>query len=101
MRFAIALAAATWMFAVSAHAQRTVPIERDAIISDTQEMPRARLLGLVNPAVAMIRAHGWRCDSISALRPLMLARGYAVTCNQFAYSYEIRDRGGNWVVELK
>ena len=82
-------------------AQQTVPIESNAIISDTKDYPRAKLLNLVKPGVAMIRARGWRCDSISSIRPFMFSRGFTFVCNRFNYEYEFRDRGGRWVVELK
>lgn len=80
---------------------QSVPIEADAIISDTKDFPRATLLGLVDPAVGMIQARGWRCDSISVIRPFLLSRGFTVICNRFSYEYDFTDKGGNWVVELQ
>ena len=47
-----------------------------------------------------IRAKDWKCDSISAATTLIFSRGFSVKCNHFAYSYEIMDRGGHWVVTL-
>ncbi len=49
----------------------------------------------------LIRAHGFRCDSVSGMVPFMFSTGYHVYCNQHRYSYEIEDRGGNWVARLK
>lgn len=49
---------------------------------------------------AMIRARGWRCDTISSLQWFAFSRGFYVRCNNFRYTYEIKDRGGNWVVTL-
>lgn len=82
-------------------AAQSVPIEDDEIVSDTKDFPRSVMLSLVDPAVGMIRAMGWRCDSISAIRPFIFSRGFTVVCNRFNYEYEFEDRGGNWVVELQ
>ncbi len=51
--------------------------------------------------VKLIRLTGYKCDSISAIREMMLSRGFAVVCNNFNYEYEIEDKGGNWVVTLQ
>lgn len=102
MNFSKTLASITFAITLgNAAFAQSVPIEPNAMISDTDDFPRATLLGLVDPAVAMIRANGWRCDSISAVRPFMLSRGFTVVCNGFRYEYDISDRGGNWVVELQ
>jgi hypothetical protein len=86
---------------ISAGYAQSVPIEKDAVISDTKDFPRSKLLGLVDPAVGMIRASGYRCDSISVVRPFLLSRGFTVICNRFSYEYDISDKGGNWIVELQ
>jgi hypothetical protein len=78
----------------SAYAQ-SVPIETDAVIN--KDAPR----GAIDPAVALIRAKGWRCDSVSAMIPFIMSRGFSITCNRFNYKYEIEGRGGNWEVTLK
>ena len=80
---------------------QSVPIESDAIISDTSDYPRATMLSIIDPSVGMIRAMGWRCDSISSIRPFIMSRGFTVVCNNYRYTYKISDKGGNWVVELK
>jgi hypothetical protein len=77
-----------------AYAQ-SIPIEPDAIIN--KDAPRAA----IDPAVGMIRAKGWRCESVSAMIPFIMSRGFSLTCNRFSYKYEIEDRGGNWEVTLK
>ena len=94
------VALAACVFAMEATAQ-SVPIEPDAIISDTDSFPKHKLLRLVDPAVNMIRAYGWRCDSISALRPFLFSRGFTIVCNNYRYEYELKDRGGQWMVELQ
>ncbi len=80
---------------------QAVTIERDAVISDTSDFPRAKMLSLVEPGAGMIRAMGWRCDSLSAIRPHLMSRGFTMVCNNFNYTYEFKDRGGNWTVRLK
>lgn len=87
-------------FLVKPAMSQSVPIEPDAIISDTSDFPRSTLMSLVDPGVGMIRAMGWRCDSLSAIRPYLMSRGFTMTCNNFNYTYNFEDRGGNWVVEL-
>lgn len=88
-----------WLIAVAvlcaspAFAQ-SVPIESDAIMSESLSR------GLIEPAVTMIRAYGWKCDSISALVPFLMSRGFSVTCNHSRYRYNFEDEGGNWVVSL-
>lgn len=82
-------------------AAQSVPLEPGAMISDTQDFPRSKLLSLIDPGVGMIRAYGWHCDSISAVRPFIFSRGFTIVCNNFNYTYDISDKGGNWVVELK
>ena len=98
---AILVGMAVLVWGLAASAQQSVPIEADAIISNTEDFPRAKLLSLVKPGVAMIRARGWRCDSISSIQPFMFSRGFTFVCNRFNYRYEFRDRGGRWIVELK
>nr|WP_319556099.1 hypothetical protein [uncultured Vibrio sp.] len=51
--------------------------------------------------VRMIQLTGYKCDSISAIREMILSRGFEVVCNNFYYEYEIEDKGGNWVVTLQ
>ena len=99
--FRAALVAILLAFASAAFAEQSVPIEPDAMISDTEDWPRSKLLRLVDPGVAMIRAMGWRCDSISVIRPFLFSVGFTIVCNNFRYEYDFEDRGGNWVVELQ
>lgn len=59
-------------------------------VSDTQ----------LDAMVGLIILHGFRCDSISSARPMLLSVGFVMHCNGYRYSYNIEDRGGNWVVEV-
>ena len=73
---------------------QSVPFEPNA------RMDKDLSRGLIDPAVSMIRARGWKCDSISALVPFLLSRGFSVTCNNSLYRYNFEDKGGNWEVSL-
>ncbi len=61
-----------------------------------QENPQA-----LTQMVSLIRLTGYKCDSISAVREMMLSRGFTVVCNNFYYEYDIEDKGGNWIVTLQ
>lgn len=99
-KVAAGLALAIALPAIPAFAQ-SVPIESGAIISDTSDFPRSKMISLIDPGVGLIRGYGYRCDSISAMRPFLLSRGFTIVCNNFNYEYDISDKGGNWVVELQ
>jgi hypothetical protein len=55
----------------------------------------------INIGVQLIRAHGWKCDSLSSTRFFAASVGFYMRCNQNSYEYEIADRGGNWEVKLR
>ena len=90
---------AAW--SADALAQSPVPLEPDAIVADSKSWPRSKSIALLKPGVTMIRAGGWRCDSLSAIQLFAFSRGFSITCNRYNYRYEFRDRGGRWIVELK
>jgi hypothetical protein len=73
-----------------------VPIESGARISRITNPQK-----LANAAAALIEAHGWKCDSVSALIPFLTSRGFTITCNNYSYMYETEDKWGNWEVRLK
>jgi hypothetical protein len=95
-----ALLLAAILLTTPAFAQN-VPIEPDAYLSPPDTVPRSQLLAAMDASVALIRASGWRCDTISGFRVLLWETGYNIHCNQFRYHYEVKDRGGRWVAELK
>ncbi len=80
-------------------AASSVVIEPDAILGPTITKFKNRK-AVLDDLVRRIRAKGWRCDSISAAHTFVFSRGFKVRCNQFAYQYAIKDRGGHWVVSL-
>ena len=70
-------------------------IERNAQIVNgvTQEQAKA--------AAELVRAFGYRCDSVSAFMPFALSHGFRLTCNNNRYAYELKDVGGRWQVTVK
>lgn len=48
----------------------------------------------------MIEAYGYRCDSVTAMSVSSWSGVVSVFCNDFRYSYELEDVGGNWVVRV-
>ncbi|MBB6411902.1 hypothetical protein [Mesorhizobium sangaii] len=92
LTFAIAM-----LLSVSSAWSQSPPIEADAHINQSGGI---NFPALIEPAVGMIRANGWRCDSISAMLPFLMSRGFSVTCNHYSYTYNFEDKGGDWVVSL-
>ena len=74
----------------------TVRIEDDAVIDESFEYETS----IIESTVGIIRAYGYRCDSISGFFYFITSRTFAVICNESRYRYELEDRGGNWVVTL-
>ena len=73
-------------------------IESDARIS--KHITRKQ----VNDLVFIIRTKGYKCDSISLVRPFWFDEGYNVSCNRSKYSYEMEYNGhvwGTWTVTLE
>lgn len=51
--------------------------------------------------LAQVVGSGYRCDSISNVRPLIVKSGAQMRCNQYRYTYSVEDRGGRWVVTVE
>lgn len=51
-------------------------------------------------AASLVKAYGYRCDSISSFLPHNFSRGFTLRCNNFSYKYLIEDKGGRWTVTL-
>jgi hypothetical protein len=51
--------------------------------------------------ISLVRRNGYRCDSISSVRPFIMSEGYTLICNEFRYTYELADKGGRWIVTVK
>lgn len=54
-----------------------------------------------NAAMDVIRFNGYTCDSIAGMNRFITSEGYSVYCNDHRYSYEIANKGGNWIVTVK
>ena len=73
------------------------PIEQEAIISENlKDDPRA-----LEVMAIQVKANGYKCDSISSARTMLVSRGFVIGCNHFAYEYEIEDKGGQLRVTVK
>lgn len=94
---ALSSASAAGILLLTIASVQATPVERDAVISD-------KLKGksdVLEEIVRLVRGYGYKCDSISAARPMVFSRGFVLVCNGFAYEYEIEDKGGNWRVTVK
>lgn len=74
-----------------------VPIEKKAVLFDASQDS----LSFIQSLSSIVRSKDYRCDSISAARPMILSRGFVLVCNNFHYAYDIRDKGGRWQVEVE
>jgi hypothetical protein len=72
------------------------PLEPDALMSDDLKGKTK----LIEDLVRLVRANGYRCNSISSVRSMMFSKGFVLICNHFDYKYEIEDKGGNWQVTV-
>jgi len=80
--------------------QRAAPlvqIESDATIYPELKQDVAQMDELAH----FVRASGYRCDSISALRPLPTSKGFKLACNHSTYKYDIEDRGSGSIVTVE
>jgi hypothetical protein len=78
-------------------AARLVQIESDATINPELKQDVAQMDELAH----FVRASGYRCDSISALRPLPTSNGFKLACNHSTYKYEIEDKGSGSIVTVE
>ncbi|TCS64678.1 hypothetical protein [Varunaivibrio sulfuroxidans] len=69
----------------------TFKLEKDAQIATSMQA--------VQEAVNLVRARGYRCDSVLIMSKMAFKRGYTLICNKTSYEYDIVDQGGNWVVQ--
>ncbi|MEJ1414311.1 MAG: hypothetical protein RPU90_12150 [Candidatus Sedimenticola sp. (ex Thyasira tokunagai)] len=54
----------------------------------------------VRAAQTIVKAHGYRCDTVDEMQPFILGGGFTIYCNNWKYSYELEDKGGRWVVTV-
>lgn len=48
----------------------------------------------------LIQLNGYSCESVSGVTPDVMTGSVTVNCNQWNYSYDIEDKGGNWIVTV-
>lgn len=48
----------------------------------------------------VVRAYGYACSSISAANKSPFSGNFSIVCNNFNYSYTLKDVGGRIVVEV-
>ena len=78
-----------------------ITIEQDAVIGrGILEVSASTMARGLRGMVLMIKVNGWKCDSVSGYRILLLSRGFEITCNRRAYTYIVEDRGGQLTVRL-
>jgi hypothetical protein len=74
----------------------SVPIEPNAVIYAGLSQDFDLMFDLTH----FVRASGYRCDSISALQPLPVVRGFKLVCNRFTYKYAIEQKDGRSIVSV-
>lgn len=73
-----------------------MPIEKGAVISERVGVKMAKYMGVWIYANA-----GYKCDSISSAIPNNLKNtSFSVKCNNYRYAYNVKDHGGQWIVEV-
>ena len=91
-QFILALAVVL-MMAVSASAYT---IEKGAQIYGAVE----GRMDIVDSLVKFVKAHGYRCDSVSAASDNVFSKGFTLKCNNYNYTFKILDKGGKWSVTV-
>ncbi len=77
--------------------ERAALIEKDAVLFEND--PGS--IALIEKLVQLVRDNGFSCTSVSSARPVLMSRGYVLGCNKFSYTYDIKDKGGNWLVSAR
>lgn len=74
-----------------------VPVEPDATIDPKLQQD----VDFTSELAHFVRASGYRCDSISALRRGSEPHRFTMACNRAAYKYAIEDKDGRWSVTVE
>ncbi len=48
----------------------------------------------------VIKGYGYKCDKINSVVGNS-HRGFSVSCNDYRYTYDVKDVGGNWIATAK
>lgn len=54
----------------------------------------------IKSAVDLVKAYGFTCNSVTSMTAHIWTTGFSLSCNNFSYTYNIEDVGGNWVVTV-
>lgn len=70
--------------------------------------PNAKIFGalegrmdIVDALVKFIKAHGNKCDSVSAASDNVFSKGFTLKCNGYRYEYQILDKGGKMYLQVE
>lgn len=77
-----------------------IPIDADADAQDSAGVGEEITGKQIDAAVAIVRQHGYRCDSVTGMLPFVFSVRFTLICNDHRYKYELADKGGNWVVTV-
>jgi hypothetical protein len=55
---------------------------------------------LVNGLVRVVRARGYQCDAISAVKPYSTSNGFRLACDRSRNKYQIEPRNDGWSVSV-
>lgn len=58
-------------------------------------------MDIVDTLVKFVKAHGYKCDSVSSASDNVFSKGYTLICNKYNYTYKILDSGGTWSVKVE
>jgi hypothetical protein len=72
------------------------PVEPDADIDNALKTETKLISGLVG----LVRARGYRCDTISAVKTFSTSKGFKLACDRFGDKYDIKDRDGQLVITV-
>lgn len=68
------------------------------VIEDDANIFKGIDQGAIEVMVRIVKRNGYVCNSVSAVTPMVLSRGFTLYCNKYSYEYTIEDKGGYWVL---
>jgi hypothetical protein len=74
-----------------------ITVEPDAEIDDTLKGESKLVSGLIG----LVRARGYQCGAVSAVKPSNAANGFDLACDHHRYKYAIEDSQGGWKITSK
>ena len=75
------------------------PLEKDAIYTGDWSREYAQVIA--DELSGLVRVRGYRCNTVSNLQRWVFSPGFDLSCNNFAYKYEIAYRDERWVITRK